>query len=193
MTWWKLVLAAAVVSGSWLSATLVKAADSYQADTTHSSVVFRVKHMNTGYAWGRFNDITGSFVLDDQDPTQSQFEFQVEAASIDTGQAKRDQHLKSPDFFNAVQFPMIAFKSKAVASAGPSTFEVTGDLTLHGVTRPLTLKVVRTGAGKGPTGKPIAGIETNFAIRRSGFQMTKMVGPVGDDVWINVSVEGVKQ
>jgi polyisoprenoid-binding protein YceI len=193
MTWRKLVLAATVVSGSWLSATLAKAADSYQADTTHSSVVFRVKHMNTSYAWGRFNDLTGSFVLDDQDPAQSQFEFQVEAASIDTGQAKRDQHLKSPDFFNAVQFPTIAFKSKTVASAGPSTFEVTGDLTLHGVTRPLTLKVVRTGAGMGPTGKPIAGIETSFAIRRSDFQMTKMVGPVSDGVWVNVSVEGVKQ
>jgi polyisoprenoid-binding protein YceI len=193
MTWRKLVLAATVVSGSWLSATLAKAADSYQADTTHSSVVFRVKHMNTSYAWGRFNDLTGSFVLDDQDPAQSQFEFQVEVASIDTGQAKRDQHLKSPDFFNAVQFPTIAFKSKTVASAGPSAFEVTGDLTLHGVTRPLTLKVVRTGAGMGPTGKPIAGIETSFAIRRSDFQMTKMVGPVSDGVWVNVSVEGVKQ
>lgn len=193
MTRRKLVLAIAVVSGPRPSAPEARAADAYQADTAHSSVVFRVRHMNTSYAWGRFNDLTGSFALNDQDPARSRFEFQVEAASIDTGHAKRDQHLKSPDFLNAVQFPTIAFKSKAVASAGPGTFEVTGDLTLHGVTRPLSLKVVRTGAGRGPTGLPIAGIETTFAVRRSDFQMTKMVGPVGDDVWINVSVEGVKQ
>jgi polyisoprenoid-binding protein YceI len=193
MIWRKLTIAAAVVTGSWLLADPARAADTYQVDTVHSSVVYRVKHMNTSYAWGRFDDLTGSFTLSDQDPAQSRFDFQVKAESIDTGNAKRDQHLKSPDFFNVVQYPTIVFKSKSVASAGQGVFEVTGDLTLHGVTRPLTLKVTRTGVGVGPGGKMIAGIDSSFTIRRSEFGMTKMVGPVGDDVWINVSVEAGKQ
>src|SRR5258705_219039 len=81
------------------------------------------------------------FAFDDQDPAKGLFSFQVKAASIDTGNAKRDQHLKGPDFFNVVQFPTIAFKSRAVARSGADAYEVTGDLTLHGVTRPVSLKV----------------------------------------------------
>jgi polyisoprenoid-binding protein YceI len=104
----------------------------------------------------------------------------------------RDKHLKSPDFFNAVQFPDITFKSTAVARSGDA-YEVTGDLKLHGVTRPVTVKVTPTGTGKGPTGAPIAGIDSSFILKRSLFGMSKMVGPAGDDIWVNVSVEGRKQ
>jgi polyisoprenoid-binding protein YceI len=168
------------------------AADTYTADATHSSTVFRVKHMNASYAWGRFNSINGSFTLDEASPAQSKFEFQVKADSIDTANAKRDQHLKSPDFFNAVQFPSITFKSQSVAKSG-AAYDVTGDLTLHGVTRPVTLKVTPTGTGKGPNGASIAGIEATLSIKRSDFGMDKMVGPVGDDVTVMVSIEGMKR
>ena len=91
-----------------------------------------------------------------------------------------------------MQFPTIDFKSRSVASAGKDTLEVMGDLTLHGVTRPVTLKVVRTGSGT-MMGKSITGLETSFFIKRSEYGMTKMVGPVADDVWINVSIEAIKQ
>jgi polyisoprenoid-binding protein YceI len=184
----KLVLAAGVVLGAGISAHA--AAGTYTVDTVHSTVLFRVKHMNTSFAYGRFNDITGQFAFDDQDPARSQFDFQVKTASVDTGNAKRDQHLKGPDFFNAVQFPTITFKSKTVASAGKDAFQVTGDLTLHGVTRPVSLKITRSGQGKDFKGKAIAGFETIFPIKRSEFKMSQMVGPVGDDVWVTVSVEG---
>src|SRR4051794_7367071 len=97
------------------------AADTYRVDTTHSSTVFRVKHMNASYAWGRFNSITGSFTLNEAIPAQSKFEFVVKADSIDTANAKRDTHLKSPDFFNTVQFPSITFKSQSVAKSGGLT------------------------------------------------------------------------
>jgi polyisoprenoid-binding protein YceI len=193
MIWRKFVLAAAVVSGSWLPASLARAADAYQADPVHSSLVFRVKHMNTSYIWGRFDKLSGAFVLNEQDPASSQFDFQVETASVDTGNPMRDKHLQSPDFFNAVQYKTIAFKSKSVTSSGPGTFEVTGDLTLHGVTKPLTVKITKTGEGKNQMGKPIVGIDSSFAIRQSDFGMTKMVGPVSDDVWINVSIEAGKK
>jgi polyisoprenoid-binding protein YceI len=165
------------------------AADAYAADPVHSSLVYRVKHMNATYLWGRFNAVTGSFTLDDANPAQCQFEFQVKTDSVDTGNAKRDGHLKSPDFFNAVQFPTIAFKSHSVTKTGEA-YEVVGDLTLHGVTKPVTVKVVSTGKGKGPTGAPIAGIEATFMLKRTDFGMSNMVGAVGDEVWVTAGIEG---
>lgn len=187
--------ALALLSAVALSATGVRgslAADAFTVDTVHSAVVFRVKHMNASNAWGRFNDITGGFTLDQADPSKSQLDFQVKTASVDTGNAGRDKHLKSPDFFNAVQFPVISFKSKSVSKTAEG-YDVTGDLTLHGVTKPLQVKVVPVGSGKGPTGAAIAGIDASFTIKQSEFGMSKMVGPIGDDVWVNVSIEGTKK
>jgi polyisoprenoid-binding protein YceI len=169
-----------------------RAADVYAVDGAHSSVVYRVKHMNTSNSWGRFNHLAGSFSLDEANPAESKLDFQVKTDSIDSADAKRDQHLKSPDFFNAVQYPTIAFKSQSVTKVA-GAYEVTGDLSLHGVTKPITIKVVSTGAGKDMKGTPIAGIETSFNIKRSDYGMSKMVGPIGDDVWINVSIEASKK
>jgi polyisoprenoid-binding protein YceI len=168
------------------------AADAYTVDAVHSSVVFRAKHMNASHAWGRFNDISGSFALDGSDPSKSVLDFQVKAASIDTGNPARDKHLKGTDFFNAVQYPVISFKSKSVAKTADG-YEASGELTLHGVTKPLKVKVTPVGSGKGPTGAAIAGIDASFYVKQSEFGMTKMVGPIGDDVWVNVSIEGVKK
>jgi polyisoprenoid-binding protein YceI len=184
----KFVTALGIACG--LGVLTVAAAETYSVDTVHSTVIFRVKHMNASYAYGRFNDIKGQFGFDEQNPAQSRFDFEVKVASIDTAQPKRDMHLKSPDFFNAVQFPTITFKSKSVTKAGTDEYQVSGDLTLHGVTRPVILKVMKTGSGKGPRGGSIAGLESVFAIKRSDFKMTNMVGPVGDDVVVTVSVEG---
>jgi polyisoprenoid-binding protein YceI len=167
-----------------------RAADTYQVDPVHSAVAYRVKHLNVSYALGRFNNIAGSFVLDSADPAQSKFDFTVKTDSIDTGNPARDGHLKGPDFFNARQFPTITFKSKSVASAGENQYEVKGDLTLHGVTREVTLKVEKTGEGPGMRGGKLAGLFTEFTLKRSDFGMKNMVGPVGDEVTVVVSVEG---
>ena len=169
-----------------------RGADAYQADPVHSSVVFRVKHLNTSFAWGRFNDIAGTFRLDPADPSKGSLTFQVKADSVDTGNAKRDQHLKGPDFFNAVQFPLIGFTSKSFAKAG-AAYEVTGDLTLHGVTKPITFRVMPSGTGKTMMGGAIAGIEASFTLKQSDFGITKMAAAIGDEVWVNVSVEGAKK
>ena len=158
----------------------------------HSSVIFRVKHANTAFFWGRFNEITGSFALDSDDPSKVKLEFEVKSASVDTGNAKRDQHLKGPDFFNAVQFPTISFKSKSVERSG-NAYLVSGDMTLHGVTKPITVHLMPTGTGKGPTGAAIGGVEANVVIRQSEFGLTKMAGMIADHVMIYVSVEGVRQ
>jgi polyisoprenoid-binding protein YceI len=168
------------------------AVESYVADPVHSSIVYRVKHMNVSYFWGRFDSFAGAFTLDEANPVESQFEFSVKVDSIDTANAKRDQHLKSPDFFNAVQFPTITFKSQSVKKTGDA-YEVVGDLMLLGVTKPVTVKVVPTGKGKGPTGAPIAGIEATLSLKRSDFGMNKMVGVVSDDVWVTVGIEGQRK
>ena len=179
------------VSGAAIAAE-ARAEESYQADPVHSSVVFRVKHMNTTYFWGRFNEITGTFSLDSADPAQNKFQFQVKAGSVNTGEAKRDEHLKGPDFFNAVEFPTISFVSTG-ATKLENGYEVSGDLTLHGVTKPIKVRVVPTGTGKGPTGAPIAGIESTFTISQKDFGITKMANMIGDDVLITVGVEGIKK
>jgi polyisoprenoid-binding protein YceI len=168
-----------------------RGAETYQADPVHSSVVFRVKHANTAFFWGRFNEISGGFALDSADPSQVKLDFQVKAASVDTGNAKRDQHLKGPDFLNAAQFPTITFASKSVEKSGDA-YLVTGDMTLHGATRPVTVHVTPTGTGRGPTGTEIGGIEASVVIRQSDFGITKMAAMIADNVLIYISVEGIR-
>jgi polyisoprenoid-binding protein YceI len=175
-----------------LSPLVARAADTYMADAVHSSVVFRVKHMNTSHAWGRFNDISGSFSIDPADATQSKMAFTIKAASVDTNNPARDNHLKGPDFFNAVQYPTISFTSESVAKTAKG-MEVKGSLTFHGVTKPISFYVVPTGTGKDMKGNPIAGIDANFVIKQSDFGITKMAAAIGDEVNVFVSIEGVKK
>src|SRR5512143_3957946 len=137
---------AAVVAALLAVATLAVAppraqakAEGYKVDPVHSFVLFRVKHLNMGYIHGRFDDMAGSFDLDDENPAGSSVQMVVQAISVDTGTAKRDTDLRGPDFFNVAQFPTISFKSTAVKKVDDTHFEVTGDLTLHGVTKSVTV------------------------------------------------------
>ena len=168
---------------------MVLGAEPFQVDTVHSTVMFRVKHQNVSFAYGRFNDVAGKFLIDEADPSKSSFDLTIKSESIDTASVPRDTHLKGPDFFNAKQFPTITFKSKSVTKVGP-VYDVAGDLTLHGVTRPVIFKVNVSGMGKGMRGEFIAGLEASTSIKRSDFGMTYMVGPLADEVVVNVSLEG---
>ena len=173
-----------------LSISVPVSAATYHVDSAHSSAMFMVKHMNASMAMGRFNAIGGTFVVDEADPSASKFDITIKTESIDTANAARDAHLKNADFFNAKQFPVIAFKSKTVkAGEEKGTFEVAGELSLHGVTKPITVKITHTGTAKGPQGT-VAGILSTFTIKRSDFGMKGMIGPVGDDVTITFSAEG---
>ena len=168
--------------------------DTYKVDPVHSATVFRIQHANLGYVWGRINDPSGTFSLDAADPTKSTFNLELQVANVDTHNDKRDAHLKSPDFFNAKQYPTITFKSKSVkAGSAANMLEVTGDLTMHGVTKSVMISVELTGKGEFPPGTQRAGVEATFTVKRSEFDMTKMVGPVGDEVRLVVALEGVKQ
>jgi polyisoprenoid-binding protein YceI len=184
------VLPAALI---FATASPTAVADTYGVDSVHSSVIFRIKHLSASYFYGRFNDVSGNISFNEGDPSKSSFDVQVKADSVDTKNGGRDKHLKSPDFFNVKQYPTITFKSKQVKKTGDQQYEVTGDFTLHGVTKPLTVKVEHTGTGKGMKGEQRAGFETTFTIKRSEFEMSFMLDGLGDDVQITVSLEGVKK
>jgi polyisoprenoid-binding protein YceI len=164
-------------------------------DTIHSFVLFKIKHNGTGWAYGRFNDFTVSVGMNDAGTEITSVAFDVKTESVDTGQPARDKHLKSPDFFNAKQFPDVTFKSTSVKAVNADAAEVTGDLTLHGVTKPVVATVSKVGTGKGMKGEDLVGLESTFTIKRTDFGMSNMVGVpgVGDDVTLTVAVEAAKK
>ena len=176
------------------AAQAARAADNHKVDPVHSSVIFRSSHANIGAVYGRFTDFTGTLTLDEADPSKTTFNFEVQAASVDTHQEKRDAHLKSPDFLNAKQYPTITFKSTSVKKSDKAnTLDVTGDLTLHGTTKSVTVPVEILGKGQFPPGTPRVGIESIFTIKRGEFGMSGMQGAVGDDVKLIVAFELAKQ
>ena len=160
--------------------------------TPHSAAVFRVSHLGLSWVYGRFRDVSGNFSVDAQNPSGTLFSLAAQVGSIDTDNAKRNEHLRSPDFFDAAQFPTVSFKS---TSARPveGGYEVVGDLTLHGVTKPQTI-VLRGGrSAEFPRGVQRTGYVAEFTIKRSDFGMDKMVGAVGDKITVEFSFEGTKQ
>ena len=180
------ILAPFVALTTLLSGTLAVAAESYQVDPMHSVVIFRVKHMDVGMFYGRFNAPQGTFTYDEQDPSKSVFQVSVKAKDFDSGNAKRDEHVRGPDFLNAKEFPNITFKSKSVKKAGDNKLELSGDLTLHGQTRPVTATLEKTGAASGRVG-----FEGTFDIKRSNFGIKGVQG-IGEDVRLIVAFQGVK-
>jgi polyisoprenoid-binding protein YceI len=165
------------------------AGQSHKVDPVHSTVLFKIQHFGAGNFYGRFNDASGTIVLDPKEPGKSTVELQVKADSIDTANEKRDQHVKGPDFFNVKQFPLITFKGKDLKKTGDTKYEVTGDLTLHGVTKEVKIQAEQVGSGKGMGGEIRTGFEATFKLKRSDFGMKFMVGPVGDEVQIIASLE----
>ncbi len=169
------------------------AEETYTVDTDHTYVLFRVKHLDIGYSYGRFNKPVGSFTFDTATDTLGSIRMQVMAENVDTDVEKRDNHLRSPDFFDAKEYPLISFTSTAIRKVGDGTYDVTGDITLLGNTRPITFKAVQTGAGKDPWGKYRRGYKVVFTLKRSSFGMEFMLGGVSDEVEVTVSVEGIKR
>ncbi len=172
-----------------------EAASKYEIDSVHSSVIFRAKHMGVTYNYGRFNEFSGNITLDNTDISKSMVEFEVKTASVDTGNAKRDQHLRSPDFFNAKQFPVITFKSTNVSakSGKENMLEVTGDFNLHGVKKSITIDVEITGEKKSKQVGEIIGFHSTFNINRSEYGFDFALDAVNDDIQITVSVEASKK
>jgi polyisoprenoid-binding protein YceI len=170
-----------------------RAADTFTVDPVHSSISFMIPHQEISYIHGRFNQFSGQFVIDRADPSKSSFMLSIKVESVDTNNAKRDEHLRAPDYFNAKQFPDMVFQSKSVKPIDGG-YEVAGELTLHGVTKDLTL--VLKGGDKVvefPKGTQRIGVVTTPVIKRSDFDMkAELPKSLGDEVTINIGIEAAK-
>jgi polyisoprenoid-binding protein YceI len=168
-------------------------AGSYKIDAAHSGAFFEVGHLGgVSRFMGRFNDISGDFVVDA--PEKSKIAVSIKADSVDTNHDGLNKHLKSPDFFNAVQFPTVTFTSTAVTLNATGEGTVAGNLTLHGVTKPVTFKLKQIGAGKGMKGEQRAGYVATGTIKRTEFGMGYGVpGAATDEVDLRINIEGIKQ
>jgi polyisoprenoid-binding protein YceI len=186
------VLAAALMAQPAL------AADAYVVDKTHSEVSFQIRHL-MGKVRGYFTDFSGTINADAAKPEASTVEFAIKATSISTASEDRDKHLRSADFFDAEKLPEISFKSTKIKLLGKDRYQVTGDFTLHGVTKPLTLPVTFLGSAKDPWGNERASFETTATLNRKDYGMVwnKALDAggllLGEEVAISISLETIKK
>ena len=171
----------------------------WKLDSAHTQVNFSAKHMMVTTVRGTFHDVEGTIELDEHDPTRSKGEFRVATASIDTNFGARDAHLRSPDFFDVERFPSITFTSTDIKAVGDDRYEVTGDLTIRDVTKPVTLDIEYAGQATSPWGTTSAGFSAQTKISRKEWGLNWNVALetggwlVSDEIKINIELELVKQ
>ena len=189
-----------VVIAFTLAAPVLVHADTWKIDPMHTSVEFTVRHMMISNVKGTFEKTSGTVTVDGADPTTAKIDAVIDASSINTRVEKRDADLKSPDFLDVAKYPSITFISTKVEAAGEGKWKVTGDLTLHGVTKPVILEVEGTGAPiKDPFGNTRAGASATAKINRKDFGLTynKTLETggvmVGDEVAITIDIEAIKK
>jgi len=183
-----------------MTATLVavKAAQTYAIDKMHSEVAFQVRHLLTKVR-GRFTEFAGTVVFDQEHPERSSASLTIDASSVDTGTPDRDNHLRSDDFFAVGTYPTLTFTSSQVVKTGDATYDVVGTLTIRGVAEEITLPVTYLGTAKDPWGNVRAGFETSLTLNRKDFGLTWNAALetggflVGDEVRINLSIQGIAQ
>jgi polyisoprenoid-binding protein YceI len=165
-------------------------ADDFKIDPVHSSINFKIEHFGVSYVFGRFNEFGGEVSFDKADPSKSKFVLTIKVASIDTNVKARDDHLRNKDFFEVDKYPEAKFVSKDVKAVDGSWL-VTGDFTMHGVTKPVAF-ALKGGKSAENKGQIRIGFFTEFTLRRTDFGMNTMVGPVGDEVMVAIAFEAVK-
>lgn len=186
----KQLLCVAVLSGVTLAA---QAADTYEFDPTHTFPRFSISHLGFSTFRAQFNKTSGSVTLDTAKKTGS-VEATIEVASISSGVAKLDAHLQAPDFFDAAKYPTISFKGTQFKFEGDKPVEVSGELSMHGVSKPVTLKVVSFNCGTHPMMKvPMCGADLETTLKRSDWGVSYAVPMVGDEVSIQIEVEARKK
>jgi polyisoprenoid-binding protein YceI len=171
----------------------------WKIDSSHSRVAFSVRHMMISNVHGQFNNVGGTVEFDEAEPTRSTVDVQIETASIDTRDEKRDGHLRSPDFFDAAQYPYLTFKSRRVEVTDDSHGKLYGDLTIKNITRPVVLAVDYSGQARSPWGTESAGFTATARINRKEWELNWNVALetggvlVGDTITISIELEIVKQ
>lgn len=164
----------------------------YTIDTVHTSVIFRVQRSNGAPFYGRFNEASGTFLLNHDDPAKSRIDVTVDVRRVDTNNEGRDRHLRSADFFAAEEYPTARFVSRSFSKVGEMEYDVTGDLTIRGTTKPITARVKQTGQGPARRGV-MCGLEVTFTIRRAEFGVNYGPGVLGDEVKVMAGIEGNRE
>lgn len=182
-----------------LALPVFASASTWKIDPEHSNIGFKVRHLMVSYVKGSFDKHSGVIEIDDRDLTKSKVDVSIDTRSINTNVQKRDEHLRSPDFFDVAKYPVMTFVSKKVVKAGKERLKVTGNLTLHGVTREVVLDVEGPSKeSKDPWGSIRSGATASTKINRKDFGLTWNAAletggvVVGDEVIINLEVEMVK-
>lgn len=183
-----------IIISTLLTSSLSVFAEEYRIDTegAHASINFKIKHL--GYSWltGRFNTFKGAFVYDEKNPKASKIELSVSTTSIDSNHAERDKHLRGKKFLNVKKFPTAKFISTNYTPTGKNMGKLEGKLTLHGVTRPVTMNVTQLGAGKDPWGGFRRGFETSLSIRLHDYGIKHNLGAVSEVLELTIFIEGIK-
>jgi polyisoprenoid-binding protein YceI len=192
-------LTTALVILLFAASPLFSAESKYTIDPAHTNVNFTVSHMVISSVTGKFKDVSGTLVAPGDEFTDAKIDVLIAAKSINTENDKRDEHLRSADFFDVAKFPDIKFKSTSVKKNGPKEYTITGDLTMHGITKSVDLKTVFKGSAKSPWGQTVAAFTASTTIARKewGLVWNKAMEAggvlVGDDVDLTFNVELVKQ
>ncbi|GAA81012.1 MULTISPECIES: YceI family protein [Pseudoalteromonas] len=189
----KLLVSTAVSAAMMLSVTTANAAD-YVIDTkgAHAFVNFKIKHL--GYSWlhGRFNTFDGKFNYDAKNPNASQIMVNIDTTSLDSNHAERDKHLRGKEFLNVDKYPTATFKSTSIKFEDDSG-QVTGDFTLHGVTKTITFEIDKVGEGKDPWGGYRVGFEGETSLKLTDYGIDYNLGPASTHVDIGLFIEGIRQ
>ena len=167
------------------------AGTTWTIDPNHTAAHFSVRHLMVSNVRGEFGNVHGTITFDDQDPSSGRVEATIDATTVNTRVEGRDNDLKGPNFFDVAKFPTITFRSTAVRAAGGNAFDVDGDLTIHGVTRPVTLRVEATPPVKDARGNERRGAEATTKVSRKDFGVSGTPAMVGDEVQITIDVEAV--
>ncbi len=182
-----------------MTATTATKTSTWAIDASHSNVEFAVKHMMISTVKGSFTDVTGEIILDEENFENSKVTVDIDVASITTRDEKRDEHLRSADFFNAEQYPKMRFVSTEVKPGKGDEFSLIGDLTIMDTTMPVEIRAEKTGSGTSPWGQSVMGFVGNTKISRKDFGLTWNVALetggvlVGDEIRIHLEVEAIKQ
>lgn len=188
-----IALASAIAGTSLMSLSV--SADDYVIDTegAHASINFKIDHLGVSYVVGRFNDFSGSFTYDEADPSKNKVEVTVNTASVDSNHAERDRHVRSSDFLDVDKYNQAKFVSTSYTDHGDGKGAVTGNLTLFGETREITIDVEKYGEGEDPWGGYRAGFTGTVALNISDFGMDFNLGPAAQTVYMDLVVEGIRQ
>ena len=190
----RLLLASTLLTLGFTPLSAHAQVENYKFDKVHTQIFFSVDHLGFTQSTGQFLNFDGGFVFDRTAPEKSSVEVTIKTDSINMNDEKWDAHLKNADFFNVEKFPDMTFKSTGIEKTGEKTANIKGDLTILGVTKPVTLATTFNKADKHPMADEYhAGFSAETTIKRSDFGMKFGLPAVGDDVKININVEGVRQ